>query len=346
MLPGVALQGADADAAFLPSQLRIGLLRLAYDDLETRLQRLEIAWTGGPVVAISVDRIDGPVAALPFWASARLQPGDAGWRVNGVLASGAGEVVVRFDGAGLGNSAGSLRLATDPIRFGADGLQPAALWPPLGDVLTATSGTLQAEITWPKGPLSLLIDRLGFVTDYGPVGPIDGLIQLDGLSPPRTATPQTLRIEGMRLEALVEGLAIEALDAAGIVDADLRFSFLDSGRLHVDEGVLMARGPGVLRYQASEPPAALVDQGESVALLFRALGDFRYETLSATVSGYIDEDLTIALQLRGANPALYEGHPIELNVTIEAPLLPLALAGRDLMALPATVRDALARQEE
>ena len=346
MLPGVLLQASPANAALLPTQLRVGQLNLVYDGLEARLQSLEVAWPGDALVALSIDRIEGPFAVLPFWASARLQPGEAGWQVGGVLASGAGDVVVRFDGTDLGARHGFLRLTTDPLRFTSSGLQPAALWPPLGEVVKATTGALQADLTWPSGPLSLSIDDLTLVTDYGPLGPIDGRIHLDELSPPLTATPQTLRIEGMRLEALVEGLAIEDLDAAGIVDADVRFSFRDPGKLHIDAGVLSARGPGVLRYRLSEPPAALADQGESVALLFRALRDFRYETLSATVSGYADEDLTIALQLRGANPALYEGHPIELNVTIEAPLLPLAVAGRDLMTLPATVRDALARPKE
>jgi hypothetical protein len=51
--------------------------------------------------------------------------------------------------------------------------------------------------------------------------------------------------------------------------------------------------------------------------------------------------MTVGLQLRGANPELYEGHPIELNVNLEAPILPLALAGRDALELPAAVRRAL-----
>lgn len=340
------LDAGEATAWPWPERLRINQLTLAYHEHEARLQRIEVVWPETAPVALSVDRIDGSMVTLPFWSSARLRPGEVGWRINGVLASGAGEVVVRFDGTSLGGDDGSLRLVTDPIRFTPDGLQPAALWPALRAFLSAASGTLQAELIWPDGPAALQVSELSFLTDYGPVGPIDGHIELEGIQPPRTAVPQSLRIDGMRLEALVEGLAIEALDAAGTVDAELRFSLRDSGRLHIDEGEIRSRGPGVLRYQASERPAALVDQGDSVALMLRALGDFHYETLSATVRGYLDEDLTIALQLQGANPELYEGHPIELNVNLEAPLLPLALAGRDVMALPAMVRDALARHRE
>jgi hypothetical protein len=329
-----------------PERLHIRQMTLAYREHDVRLQRIEVARLGTAPVALSVDRIDGSMVGLPFWASARLRSGEIGWQANGVLASGSGEVVLRFDGANLGGDDGSLRLVTDRLHFAPDGLQPAALWPTLGAFFSSVSGTLQAELTWPEGPAALLIEDLGSRTPYGPVGPIDGRIELSGIQPPRTAMPQRLRIEGVQLEALVEGLAIEALDAAGTIDADLRFSFKDSGRLHIDEGEIRSRGPGVLRYRAGGPPGALADQGESVAFMLRALGDFRYETLTATVRGYLDEDLTIALQLQGANPELYEGHPIELNVNLEAPFLPLALAGRKVMALPAMVRDALARHQD
>ena len=58
----------------------------------------------------------------------------------------------------------------------------------------------------------------------------------------------------------------------------------------------------------------------------------------AILRGYLDDEMTVELQLRGSNPELYEGHPIELNVTLEAPILPLALAGRDALELPEAVQ--------
>jgi hypothetical protein len=100
----------------------------------------------------------------------------------------------------------------------------------------------------------------------------------------------------------------------------------------------------VLRYRAAEPPPMLAGQGQGVELLFTALADFRYQSLTAIVRGYLDADLTVELQLRGSNPELYEGYPIELNVNLEAPIMPLALAGREALALPDAVRRALERQ--
>ena len=113
--------------------------------------------------------------------------------------------------------------------------------------------------------------------------------------------------------------------------------------MYIEEGRLTARGPGVLRYSPSQPPAGLAAQGQGMELLLTALADFRYESLTAMVQGYLDDTLQVDLQLRGANPDLYEGYPIELNINLEAPILPLVGAGRDAMQLPDAVRRSIER---
>jgi hypothetical protein len=330
-----------ARAAWLPETVRIAQLALSYAEHRVAMQRVEIAWQPDQPIALSVDRLDGPAGTVPLWASLRLRQTAAGWGLTGVMASGAGDVVLRLEGSGLGGDAARLQVRSEPLRFAPDDLQPARLWPPLGAFASDVRGTLRLELTWPDGPAWLDVEALYLTTDYGPIGPVDGRITLDRLTPPRTATPQTLRIEGMGLAPLVDGFEIAALGAEGTIDADLRFSFLEDGRLFIDDSVVTARGPGVLRYRADRPPDVLAGQGQGVDLLFTALADFRYESLRATLRGYLDDELTVELQLRGANPELYEGHPIELNVNLEAPILPLALAGRDAMELPEAVRRAL-----
>jgi hypothetical protein len=144
------------------------------------------------------------------------------------------------------------------------------LWPALAAFGRDARGTLEVTADWPDGPAVLRIQGLHVSTDYGPVGPIDGTIQLDRLLPPRTAEPQHLRIEGLRLAELARWFEIEALGAEGTIDADLRFSLTEEGRLFVEEGLLTARGPGLLRYRPDRPPAALAGQGQGVELLFTA----------------------------------------------------------------------------
>ncbi len=332
-----------ATLAWPPETIRIGRLALAYADLAVNLSRVEIGWRAEQPIAISVDRIQGPPGMAPFWASARLRPAAAGWGLTGVVATGPGDVVLRLEGSGLGGERPRLQLRSEPVRFVRGGLQPGRLWPDLRTSVADVAGTLQLTLDWPDGGGVLTLEALELATAYGPLGPMDGRIELDRLWPPRTARPQQLRVEGLLLAPLVEGFEIAALGAEGTIDADLRFSFTEAGRLFIDEGRLVARGPGVLRYRDPEPPAMLAGQGQGVDLLFTALADFRYQSLTAILRGHVDDELTVELQLRGSNPELYEGHPIELNVNLEAPILPLALAGRDALELPDVVRRALER---
>jgi len=325
----------------LPETIRVARVELVYDTQRIAVQGLEIGLPPTGPVAISIDRLQGPAEMVPLWASARLARDAAGWTLTGVLASGPGDLVFRFDAGGLGGEAPRLDVRSEPVQFAPAGLQPAALWPPAGMFADDVDGTLRVALAWPDGPLLLEIEALHMTTDYGPLGPVDGRIELDRPWPPRTAEPQLLRIEGMRLAPLVDGLEIADLGAEGTIDADFRFSVEENGRLYLDDTVVDARGRGVLRYRADRPPDVLAGQGQGVDLLFAALADFRYESLRATVNGYLDDELTVQLQLSGANPELYEGHPIELNVNLEAPILPLALAGRDVLGLPEAVRRAI-----
>ena len=330
-----------AVAAWPPETVRVARVALSFDEQRLTMQRLEVAWRPAQPIALSVDRIQGPAGMVPLWASVRLRPGAAGWRLDGVLASGPGDLVLRFAGSGLGGEGLRLEVRSEPVRFAPDGLQPARLWPPLAAYARAVRGTLRLELAWPDGPARLDVEAVHLTTDYGALGPVEGRIVVDRLDPPWTSEPQLLRIEGMGLAPLVDGFEIAALGAEGTIDADLRFSITRDGRIRLDDTVVTARGPGVLRYRAEQPPDVLAGQGQGVDLLFTALADFRYESMRATLNGYLLDDMTVELQLRGANPELYEGHPIELNVNLEAPILPLALAGRDAMALPDAVRRAL-----
>lgn len=330
--------------------MRIGRLTIDYRELPLTLSGIELLRPDETQLALSIDRIDGPLEMVPLWASARLRREGDAWQASGVVASGPGDLVLRFSGTGLGSPAGRLEATAEPIRFTPGGLQPEALLPWLGGHAHAVRGTITLEAAWqagepPEEQLTLGIDDLTFRTDYGPVGPVAGTITLDRLLPPRTAEPQLLSIERIGLGNLVESLEIEALGAEGTLDADLRFSITEEGRLYIDEGELRARGPGVLRYRPDEPPGFLASQGQSVQMLLSALTDFRFESLSAIVRGYLDDDLTIELQLSGANPELYEGHPIELNVNLEAPVVPLVGAGRDALQLPDSISRSIEKRQ-
>lgn len=340
------LLASTAAASWLPETVRIGRLALARGGLSVVLSGIEVSHRPGAATALSVERIEGPEGMIPLWASLRLVPRGSGWRMAGVIASGKGELVLRFEGTGKGASPNAVSVAMETLRFTSGGLQPGRLWPPLRHVLSDARGSIDLALDWRRGPagpagLALGIEGVAFATPYGPIGPIDGTIRLDRLWPPRTAAPQELRIEGIDPGRLVEALEIEGLAIEGVMDADLAFSFTEAGRLYFEESRIAARKPGVIRYRPAEPPPFLENQGPNVDLLVAALADFHYDAATLTVEGFLDGDIDVALHLDGANPELYEGHPIELNLDLEAPVLGLVTAGRNALELPDRLRRAL-----
>jgi hypothetical protein len=346
LLGGWLLLAPSIAVAWFPETVQIGRLGLVHDEWTVVLSHLQLERRPGAPLALSIDRIEGPTGIMPLWASLRLVPGAKGWRLDGVVASGKGELVLRFSGAGHRGELDRATAAIEPLRFEPGALQPVRFWPRIGEMVRDVQGTIDLSLDWQRGPpesadLVFEIAGLTFDTDYGRVERIDGTIRLDRLWPPRTATPQRLRIEGLDLGRLVERLEIEALAIEGIMDAALEFSFTEAGRLYIEQSLLEARGPGVIRYRPAQPPPLLASQGANVDLLIAALADFRYDAATATVKGFVDGDNSVALQLQGANPELYEGHPIELNLSLEAPILDLVGAGREVLDLPVRLRRAV-----
>jgi hypothetical protein len=105
---------------------------------------------------------------------------------------------------------------------------------------------------------------------------------------------------------------------------------IDGRALAVEGGRLAARGPGRIRWRPLTPPAALAGAGSGGDILLRALTDFRYEALSLVLDGRSDGEMQGRLSIRGSNPALYDGYPIELNVNLEGRLV--AILGDSLAA--------------
>lgn len=346
VLGGWVLLASTAGASWLPETVRIGRLGIAYDEWSVVLTRVGLERRPGAPLALSVDRIEGPAGIIPLWASLRIGPAATGWRMDGVMASAKGEFVLRFNGASDGGALDRIAIAMEPLRFEPGALQPVRLWSGFEDVLGDARGTIDLALDWQRGQpeaadLALTITGLAFVTDYGEVGPINGSIRLDRLWPPRTAMPQKLRVEGLDFGRLVDGLEIDELTVEGIMDADLVFSFNELGRMHIEQGHLEARGPGIIRYRPQSPPPLLESQGANVDLLIAALANFRYDAAVAMLEGFLDGDIAVALHLHGANPELYEDQPIELNLSLEAPILGLVSAGRNAFELPIRLRRAL-----
>ncbi len=143
----------------------------------------------------------------------------------------------------------------------------------------------------------------------------------------------TLRVEEIDLAELFELLEIEGLEASGRVSGRLP-GVMQAGDLEIVDGRLTALSPGgTIRYDA---PANL--QGEQTELLLKALDDFRYDTLTLDVNGKAAGELDIRVHIRGANPELYDGYPIELNVGLQGALGELMRQGLAGYRIPESIQ--------
>lgn len=129
----------------------------------------------------------------------------------------------------------------------------------------------------------------------------------------------TLSVEGMSLTQLIDLVALPGLDATGALSGTVPVR-LRQGNLFVENGRLTAQDIGQIQYQPDQPPAGLASGGQSTQLLLKALEDFHYETLALTVNGSAAGDMEMALQLKGANPDLYDGYPVDFTLTVSGAL--------------------------
>lgn len=206
----------------------------------------------------------------------------------------------------------SLRLAPRTLALEMPDLRVAQLNPgvPLGPLVFA--GQYRAEraapaagrLDWREAQAGLLGGRVWLAPGSLTLGAADQRLDL--------------RLEGVQLAELFRVYPAEGLAGQGAIDGTLPLR-LDGSALRVEAGQLAARGPGFLRFR-SEKLRALGRSNPGMGLVADALDDFRYERLDSSV-GYDERGtLRLGLDLRGRNPDLEKGRPINLNVNLEEDL--------------------------
>ncbi len=397
----ITLEGERVEAAPMDLEFRFGAgkdgirwsakgkgLALAVPDRGWRGSGIDLE-AGGDDRGIDFGVKIGALALVP-------DLGDLALRAKGRLARGRLEARLGLRSAGesgvdlgrasvkvdLAKGQGSADLDLGPLRFDAEGLQPAALAPRLKRTLREVSGSiaLKGAIAWQGGEMTSDL-RLALEQLSGRAGPIilsnlNGVIEIDRLWPVSTKPDQVIAIEqivtGLPMQAalfrfeldgteltvkegklgLVGGTAIlepglisltrpgqrlfltidrlsvaELFKLAGIaglsgegeVSGSVPVTLFADGIIIAD-AILSARGPGVLRYDRAQAPAALVNAGQSVELALSALSDFHYEELIVRLDRKLTGDTVLALHISGDNPNFYEGYPVEFNLTLTGKL--------------------------
>lgn len=147
-----------------------------------------------------------------------------------------------------------------------------------------------------------------------------------------------ITMQGVDLAELSEQFLIEGLTVTGHLDGRVPIR-LTEDTISIEEGVLETIGAGVIRYVTTLPMGPPGEGG--VDLLLSAVQNFHYERLRATLNGRTGEDLEVAIQLTGANPDLYDGYPIALNVNLSGALEEVLRSGFRSMAIADDAGDLL-----
>lgn len=117
---------------------------------------------------------------------------------------------------------------------------------------------------------------------------------------------------------------------------------LQSGEPTVTAGKLTARPPGGhINYRGPHAAAAAANPG--LALAARALQNFNYQLLEATVNYTPDGEMRTQVRLEGSSPDVENGRPIHFNVNLSENILTLLTSLRASEAMQERVQQRLSR---
>jgi hypothetical protein len=294
--------------------------------------------------------VPDPLVA-PLGAAGTVTREGAEWRLKASL-SAAGGAKLTMTGLydGKAESAEG-QIVLPATSFVPGGLQPGTIAPPLA-VLQDVSGTVEGHfgLHWqgnsvkPEGALRL--DHFGFHVDSAPVEDLSAQIALAGdttqpvirvgdakatvagtvlaiddavLRPLAETNRLTLRAHDVDLGQLLAALDVEGVSGEGHLTGQIPL-VLSGDTIAVEGGKLETQGDGRLQIKSADAAAALAQGGADTDLLMQALSDFRYEKLTLMIDKPLTGESHLSLKTLGHNPAVLDGHPFQINITVATDL--------------------------
>lgn len=216
-----------------------------------------------------------------------------------------------------------------------------------------------SPLSMPQQTLAIGLFDPGIALTGGGLGlslPADGVLRL-APEPFRWAgqnitLPQsTFRLGNDHLNLRIDIPAMpvaDALAALGILDIKAEGTIIgsipiriDAAGAHASAGGLQATGPGILSVPAGPPPPWLDPiRNENLALVGRALSDYRFRSLGIFFAADGPR-----LTLDGANPSLYGGYAMPMNLILTPPPRTLPIGGGRYGAVAADMAAFKARKD-
>ncbi len=145
-----------------------------------------------------------------------------------------------------------------------------------------------------------------------------------------------LEVEDLQLGELFELVDLEGLSGEGVLAGEIPV-VVRGETIEIREAFLASSGEGGwIRYRPEAgAPGLAANPGMVIAL--RALENFSYEKLEIRVDGEAAGAVRVAAALRGSNPDLEGGRPVEFNLNLEGELGDLVGAGATAYQIPENV---------
>jgi hypothetical protein len=147
------------------------------------------------------------------------------------------------------------------------------------------------------------------------------------------ASQSTIKVELVDLAALLSAVGLENISGTGRLSGVIPVS-TEGAAVGISGGRLAASEPGVLRIRSEAAKKALAQGGAEVTLMLSALEDFRYETLTLEIEKETTGEGRVILRTRGQNPAVRDGQPFVINLTLSGNVDGLAAVLAQALELP------------
>jgi hypothetical protein len=258
-----------------------------------------------PVLKGVVTRMKGEAT---YSAEARLDEGNlATWGT------------ATLDNVGFVASAATVEGVNGTVRF-------SSLFPPrTNGVQVLSVRVLEAGVPLENGKIAFEFGRDGLKIVDASWPFADGKLVL--VSSGRAVTASNaefmLTVDNVDLATLLEIVDVPGLRATGHIGGSVPIAIRNGDPVLLD-GAIAAKEEGIIVYRGGAADAASTEQTK---LLTDALQNFHYTELEGGLSGNANGNVTLRLNLRGANPDLYDGYPFAINVKLEGSLADILRRG-------------------
>ncbi|MCF8502981.1 MAG: YdbH domain-containing protein [Rhodospirillum sp.] len=217
-------------------------------------------------------------------------------------------------------------------------------WPPRGPTQDISVGTVNLGLPLGNALIRYTLDGEGhLIIENASLALAGGSVTTENVTVPlkggQILVP--LEVKAIALDQLAGLTNLDGLAASGSLGGRIPLRVEPDGTIWVDKATLETEASGHLRYHPPEAPEVLAAGNQGVLLLLLALDDFQYEHLKLTLDGESSGELTIGINLLGANPDLYDGYPVDLHVTLTGALTELIRKNLRTYTLPSRIQDNL-----